>query len=339
MLSPTLLPILVALASCAAPVAASRARQACPPLPSYVPSFFRPGVKWQIEIDDPIDVTESSRSVPPADAKVWDVDMYDSIEIDDDDTNSNIISRLRAANPGIFVICYFNAGGFNESDPGADRLNPADKLGKIPGWEEHYLDITSDNVMAIMKDRIDNGTRGGCDAFDPDNIDGYLEPTLVTRPADGHALDTSDYYNYVKVLADYAHGQGKLLGQKNARELLNLADGRGLVNDGIVDFAVTEQCAEGGWCGQMKPFIDCSKPVFQIEYPAEWDQENCAATALNGATLAKYCGFANPPGQNFSTILKLDGPECGLNGVTQYCDSDVLVTTPTVPEDPEDPEE
>lgn len=177
-----------------------------------------------------------------------------------------------------------------------------------------------------MKQRIDNGIRGGCDGFDPDNIDGYLEPDLVTRP-DMYTLTTSDYYNYVKELADYAHEQGKLLGQKNARELLDLADGRGLLKDDIVDFAVTEQCTEEpAWCGQMEPFIAACKPVFQIEYPTEWDHDNCLSPALNSGTRNNYC----PPVEDgFSTILKLDGDDCGLNGVAQYCDSDVIETTPT----------
>ncbi|KAK8113250.1 extracellular protein [Apiospora sp. TS-2023a] len=340
MLSLTLLPLFAVLASCAAPPAGSQISD-CPPLPTYdVPAYFRPGVKWQIEIQDPIMVPPSPDSVIPADAKVWDIDLLKSIEY-------NVIPRLRAANQAangeIFVICYFNAGGYNESEPDTVKLNPEDKLGKIPGWDEHYLDIMNSNVINLMKQRIDNGIAAGCNGFDPDNIDGYENPESVMRKVANHTLNASDYYDYVKELASYAHARNTLLGQKNARDLLDLGDGRGLLKDGIVDFAVTEECAVAdpddpeeapAWCNDMQPFIDCSKPVFQIEYPSEWNQQTCAAPALDAGARATYCSPWTD--QKFSTILKLNGDGCGLNGVTQYCDQDEIVTTPTMPEDPEE---
>lgn len=192
------------------------------------------------------------------------------------------------------------------------------------------------NVITLMKQRIEDGIAGGCDGFDPDNIDGYEYPELVKRKVNDHILNASDYYDYVKELADYAHARGKLMGQKNARGLLNVTGNRGLLKDNIVDFVVTEQCTvadgdEPAWCNQMEPFIDACKPVFQIEYPTEWNHDQCLSPALDAGALDTYCGFADPP-QSFSTILKLDGDDCGLNGVAQYCDSDGIVITPTDPE-------
>ncbi|KAK8002624.1 hypothetical protein PG989_002343 [Apiospora arundinis] len=339
MLSPTFLSIVAVLAGCAAPAqAVARARANPAPKAARalnVPSFFKPGVKWQIEISDPIRVSRSS-AVLPNDARVWDVDMWDSI---DGGVSDNVITRLRAAQKSvvgdIFVICYFNGGGLNPADPDKGKFDAKDILGTIKGWEdENYVDIASSKVIDLMKKRIDAGIAGGCDGFDPDNIDGYLSPDRVQRNTSDHrSLTQTDYYNYMKALADHAHAAGKLLGQKNAAELLKLDDGtdRGLLKDGLVDFAVTESCAVPGsgngnaWCNSVKSFVQGGKPVFQIEYPSQWGN-NCSPSALGKDALAPYCAY-NTTG--FSPIMKLDGQECGLDGVTQYCDSLVIVTTPT----------
>ncbi|KAK8058513.1 glycoside hydrolase superfamily [Apiospora phragmitis] len=243
--------------------------------------------------------------------------MFDSIQ---GDASSNVIAKLRAAQRSsvgdIFVICYFNGGALNPTDPNIQQFAADDNLGTIPGWE-----TSTTEVVALMKKRIDAGVAGGCDVFDPDNIDGYLQP--------GQA----DYYGYVAALADHAHAAGKLLGQKNAAELLALEDGtgRGLLRDGFVDFAVTEGCAVGGgsssdptWCASVQPFVDAGKPVFQIEYPSEWGND-CSPAALGKSALDKYCTYATG---GFSPIMKLDGDDCGLDGVTQYCGSTTIVNTP-----------
>ncbi|KAK7967221.1 uncharacterized protein PG986_001498 [Apiospora aurea] len=339
MLPPTLLSLAAVMASCAVPTHAARERsnQASKVARApNVPSFFKPGVKWQIEISNPIKVS-GSNAVAPVDARVWDVDMFDSIQ---GDASSNVIAKLRAAQRSsvgdIFVICYFNGGGLNPTDPDIKQFAETDILGTIPGWEdEHYVDVASSAVIELMKQRIDAGVAGGCDAFDPDNIDGYLQPSQVRRKTgDKRALTQADYYGYVRALADHTHAAGKLLGQKNAPELLALGDGtgRGVLRDGLVDFAVTEGCAVGGgdsssdpaWCGSVQPFVDAGKPVLQIEYPSEWGN-NCSPEALGTSALDKYCEYA---AAGFSPIMKLDGDDCGLDGVTQYCGSTTIVNTP-----------
>ncbi|KAK7934943.1 carbohydrate-binding module family 1 protein [Apiospora marii] len=329
MLSPTLSPLFVLLATCAAPVARAQAAEC--QVPSRAPSFFKPGVKWQIEIQEPIRVPGNNVPVIPTDAKVWDIDMFQAIKY-------NVIPELRdqAANEDIFVICYFNAGGLDRiADCDAAKFHDEDILGKIPDWDENYVDIMSSNVIALMQQRIKDGIAAGCDGFDPDNIDGYNFPNLVRRKVDGHVLNATDYYDYVKALADYAHARDKLMGQKNAPQLLDLPGNRGLLKDDIVDFAVTEECAvadsdDDARCEVMQPFINDCKPVFQIEYPSEWNHQTCAATALDEGARSTYC---DPwAARNFSTILKLNGDNCGLNNVTQYCDPNGIVITPTDPD-------
>jgi hypothetical protein len=41
-------------------------------------------------------------------------------------------------------------------------------------WEEWWLDLKSANVKTIMEARIKRAAEAGCDAIDPDNIDGYV---------------------------------------------------------------------------------------------------------------------------------------------------------------------
>ena len=34
----------------------------------------------------------------------------------------------------------------------------------------------------------------------------------------------------------------------------------------LYDFAITEDCFEGSWCGEMSPFVDQNKAVLAAEY-------------------------------------------------------------------------
>jgi hypothetical protein len=56
------------------------------------------------------------------------------------------------------------------------------------------------------------------------------------------------------------------------------------------DWALTEDCFDQGWCGDMQPFITAGKPVFAAEYTD------------TGMTTAQFCPQANA--MNFSAILK-----------------------------------
>lgn len=66
--------------------------------PSWAQSQFVKGQKWQIILTGVPDVSKSP--LPPTDAPVWDIDLFDS------DIES--IKALKAA--GKIVICYFSAG-------------------------------------------------------------------------------------------------------------------------------------------------------------------------------------------------------------------------------------
>lgn len=66
--------------------------------PCWAQSPFAAGQKWQIVLTGVPDTTKSP--LPPIDAPVWDIDLFDS-----DVSN---IATLKAS--GKIVICYFSAG-------------------------------------------------------------------------------------------------------------------------------------------------------------------------------------------------------------------------------------
>jgi len=71
-------------------------------------------------------------------------------------------------------------------------------------WNEWWLDIKTpscvENIREIMSARIKTAKDKGCDAVDPDNMDGYAN---VVLHSDGekvipHGLTEDDQFNYLK---------------------------------------------------------------------------------------------------------------------------------------------
>ena len=103
-----------------------------------------------------------------------------------------------------------------------------------------------------MKVRMEQAAQKGCDAVDPDNVDGYSNNT-------GFALSYNDQLAYNTALAEIAHGLGLAISLKN-----NIDQIKDLVSH--FDFAVNEECFQYGECDMLKPFVDSGKAVFGIEY-------------------------------------------------------------------------
>ena len=103
-----------------------------------------------------------------------------------------------------------------------------------------------------MKVRMEQAAQKGCDAVDPDNVDGYSNNT-------GFALSYNDQLAYNTALAEIAHGLGLAISLKN-----NVDQIKDLVSH--FDFAVNEECFQYGECDLLKPFVDSGKAVFGIEY-------------------------------------------------------------------------
>jgi hypothetical protein len=178
---------------------------------------------------------------------VYDLDLFDAAQ--------STIDALHAADG--YVVCYFSAGSFEDWRQDVGRF-PKSVIGKAyEGWPgESWLDIRQHDTLApILNARLDLAKQKRCDAVDPDNVDGFSNPT-------GFDITADDQRAFNRWLAEAAHQRGLAIGLKNAAELVD-----DLV--AVFDFAIIESCAAEDACGDFAPFAAKAKPVFQIEYRDE----------------------------------------------------------------------
>lgn len=128
-------------------------------------SVWQPSVNetWQIILSGNPKIDNST--APDPDVSIYDLDLF-----------TNDASTFKTLhNDGKKVICYFSAGSYENYRPDKDRFQASD-LGKVlDGWpDEKWLKLSSPNVRSIMSDRIKLAAQKGCDAIDPDNVDGYV---------------------------------------------------------------------------------------------------------------------------------------------------------------------
>jgi hypothetical protein len=131
-------------------------------------SIWQPevGASWQIMLSQ-VPMVKGGKVSPDVD--IYDVDLFD--------TPASTIADLKKA--GKKVICYFSAGTYEEWRKDAADF-PKSDLGKPMGdWPgETWVQIGSPAIRDIMKTRIKTASEKGCDAIDPDNVDGYVSLSL-----------------------------------------------------------------------------------------------------------------------------------------------------------------
>ncbi|MEU0967703.1 endo alpha-1,4 polygalactosaminidase [Streptomyces sp. NPDC005917] len=195
----------------------------------------KPGVTWQWQLSGRVDTSVR--------ASVYDIDGFDQ--------SKATVGTLHGK--GRKVICYVSTGAFEDWRPDAKKF-PEPVLGRGNGWEgERWLDIRRTDVLEpLMAARFDMCRDKGFDAVEPDNMDGYKNRT-------GFPLKAADQLRYNRLIARLAHDRGMSVGLKNDLDQIPR-----LVGD--FDFAVNEQCAQYGECGDLKPFIEADKAVFHVEY-------------------------------------------------------------------------
>ncbi len=194
-----------------------------------------PGTSWQIQFSGTIDES--------LDVEAYDVDLFDTPEY--------VMDALHPR--GVRVICYFSAGSHEDwRDDAADF--PAEVLGDpLDGWPgERWLDVRAASVRDVMRARLDFAVTRGCDAVDPDNVDGFANPS-------GFPLTGDDQLDYNRFLADEAHARGLAIGLKN-----DVGQIDALVDD--FEFQINEECFDYDECDTLAPFVDAGKPVFQLQY-------------------------------------------------------------------------
>ncbi|PKN93077.1 MAG: endo alpha-1,4 polygalactosaminidase [Chloroflexi bacterium HGW-Chloroflexi-6] len=206
------------------------------PANSSYPSLPREA-SWQIqytgeELDTSLDVD------------VFNLDLFD--------TSSATFETLR--NRGVFVMCYFSAGSYEDWRPDASSF-PDEVLGKdMEGWPgEKWLDIRRIDLLApIIEARLELAVEKQCDGVDPDNINGYTNDT-------GFPLTAGDQIAFNLYLSEAAHQRGLAIGLKNDLEQIPE-----LVSH--FDWIINEECFSYGECELLLPFAQAGKPIFVIEY-------------------------------------------------------------------------
>ncbi len=195
-----------------------------------------PGLSWQWQLQDDFDDSIKAR--------VYDLDLFD--------TPAETIATLKAT--GHRVICYFNAGAWENWRDDASDFSEAVKGNALSGYaDEKWLDIRDiEALKTVMQARLDLAVNKECDAVEPDNIDGYTNNT-------GFALTANDQIHYNLWLSNQANARGLSIGLKNDVGQISTLEP-------FFDWALNEQCLEFNECDTLQPFIAANKAVFGVEY-------------------------------------------------------------------------
>jgi hypothetical protein len=129
-------------------------------------NLWQPAVEssWQIVLIQPLALNSTATSTTP-NVDIFDIDLFDNPK-----STFDQLHKL-----GKKAICYFSAGSLEPNRPDSGSFKASDKGKELDGWPgEYWLDLNSTNVREIMSQRIQLAAQKGCDAIDPDNIDGYV---------------------------------------------------------------------------------------------------------------------------------------------------------------------
>jgi hypothetical protein len=181
------------------------------------------------------------------------------------------------------AICYLDVGSWESYRPDRNDF-PKSVIGKrYQGFpDERWMDIRRIHKIAPpLKKRFDMCRRKGFDAVEPDNVNGFTNPT-------GFPLTASDQLRFNHWVARQVHSRGMSVALKNDPE-----QAKQLV--GSFDFAVVEQCFQYHECGRFSPFVEAGKAVFEAEYELPPARYCARAKALQFSAIRKsYDLLARP---------------------------------------------
>jgi hypothetical protein len=274
---------------------------AYPPQPSpSAPTIWKPPleVDWQWMIDHALDINDatdmgrvSMTGTTLPEPQVYDIDGFfnghdPNCNIKDKngycvDGENDVVNQLHAK--GKKVICYIDAGVYEDYRPDAYKFPPEVIGSTDPPWNESYwLDIRRIDILGpIMEARMKMCKDKGFDAIEPDEIDGYSNDTTF-------GMTYEDQINYNRFIANMAHNNlGISIGLKG-----DIDQVKDLVND--FDWTLNEECFQYQECDLLQPFSTAGKSVLQVEYKT---------------AVANFCSTANANNWNSMRMpLYLDGP-------------------------------
>lgn len=243
-----------------------------PPSPPPTAARTLPvGTTWQWQLAGALDTS-------PA-VQAFDLDLFD--------TPATTIADLKAR--GRHVICYFSAGTYEAWRPDAGSLPSAARGAPLepPFEEELWLDTRNASVRAVMRSRLDLAVQKGCDAVEPDNVDGFDNSS-------GFPLTAATQLDFNIFLATQAHARGLGVGLKNDLAQLDALEP-------YFDWALNEECFAYDECDAYAGnFLAAGKAVLHAEYAAP-------------SQLTSVCAVTRPLG--LSTIIK----DIGLDAARAAC--------------------
>ena len=187
----------------------------------------------------------SMTSGPASTANIWDTDMFEDASglgsNSEPDARSTIVSQLHAANK--YAVCYIEAGA-QQAEPDQSHFAAADytngsnaQTTEMQGWPGEYWYDTlgfagwtpshqtysggaadqavAANIAAGMAQRIAGCKAEGQDAIEPDDLDGYTNPSQTGAAGGGWGLTQAAAAGYEQWLAYTAHNDGLAIFQKN----------------------------------------------------------------------------------------------------------------------------
>lgn len=259
--------------------------------------------QWYWEISPPADGLQGLPSVTgaypsPGSANIWDTDMFaDSNNHGGVPTGpSAVVQALHAA--GKYTICYIEVGA-QQTEPDSSNFASADytdgsnpQTTEMQGWPgEYWYDIrgfanyvagdastltgAAVNIAAGLASRIEDCAIEGQDGVEPDDLDGYTNPSQTGAPGGGWGLTQADSAGFERWLAYTAHSDGLAIFQKN--DPANAG-----VDEPLFDGMIIEECNYyndpcAGAGGDATPYLNAGKPVLGAEYTED------------GETTAKFC--------------------------------------------------
>jgi hypothetical protein len=216
------------------------------------------GTTWQWQLSGTIDIN--------IDAQMYDIDLFDA--------QPNVIDRLHAQHR--IVICYLNAGAYEDWRPDAAQLPPSLRGHGVDGWPgEFWLDTRSARVRDVMIARMNRAVANHCDGIEPDNVDGYANDS-------GFPLTSGTQLEFNAFLATEAHARGLSVGLKNDVDQI-------LTLEPYFDWALNEECSKYSECDKLAPFVTAHKAVFHCEYMA-----TCPAAVPGLSTILKDLALDAP---------------------------------------------
>jgi hypothetical protein len=285
-----------------------------------------------------------TRYPAPASANIWDTDLFADSNTDGGIPTgaSPVVQALHAA--GKYSICYIEAGA-QQAEPDSSDFAAADygdgaTRYEEAGWPGEYWYDTSGfagwsasdptvfpggsasdqsiaaNIAAGMAQRIADCAVEGQDALEPDDLDGYTNPSQTGAAGGGWGLTQADAAGYEAWLAYTAHNDGLAIFQKN--DPANAS-----VDEPTFDGMIIEECNHyddpcSGSGGDATAYLAAGKPVLNAEYTSD------------GETTANFCPqdiAAGITGALFA--LNLDGAT--YEPCEEGTQGPVTTPTPTTP--------